>query len=146
MLYGATPFEQSQVQADRLRPVMTLESKIISVRELPAGEPVGYGASFVADKPTRVGVVAMGYADGYPRHAPTGTPVFVDGRPARLIGRVSMDMLTVDLSDLPQTGLGSRVELWGPNVLASEVAMRAETIPYELFCNLRRAERVYLND
>lgn len=146
MLYGATPFEQSQLQASQLRPVMTLESKIISVRELPAGEPVGYGASFVADKPTRVGVVAMGYADGYPRHAPTGTPVFVDGRPTRLIGRVSMDMLTIDLSDLPQSGLGSRVELWGPNVLASDVAMRAETIPYELFCNLRRAERVYLND
>ena len=146
MLYGATPFEQPQAQAARLRPVMTLESKIISVRELPAGEPVGYGASFVADKPTRVGVVAMGYADGYPRHAPTGTPVFVDGRPGRLIGRVSMDMLTVDLSDLPQSGLGSRVELWGANVLASEVAMRAETIPYELFCNLRRAERIYLGD
>ena len=146
MLYGATPFERAQAQAARLRPVMTLESKIIRVRELPAGEPVGYGASFVADKPTRVGVVAMGYADGYPRHAPTGTPVFVDGRPARLIGRVSMDMLTVDLSDLPQSGLGSRVELWGPNVLASDVAMRAETIPYELFCNLRRAERIYLGD
>ncbi|MBF7728707.1 alanine racemase [Pseudomonas sp. N040] len=145
MLYGASPFEQPQAQASRLRPVMTLESKVISVRELPAGEPVGYGAAFVAARPTRVGVVAMGYADGYPRHAPTGTPVFVDGQPARLIGRVSMDMLTVDLSDLPQAGLGSRVELWGPNVLASEVALRAETIPYELFCNLRRAERIYLD-
>ena len=145
MLYGATPFEQRQAQASRLQAVMTLESKVISVRDLPAGEPVGYGASFVAERPTRVGVVAMGYADGYPRHAPTGTPVFIDGQPARLIGRVSMDMLTVDLSDLPQSGLGSRVELWGANVLASEVAMRAETIPYELFCNLRRAERVYLD-
>jgi alanine racemase len=144
MLYGATPFGQEQAQASRLHPVMTLESKIISVRDLPAGEPVGYGAAFVAARPTRVGVVAMGYADGYPRHAPTGTPLAVDGQPACLIGRVSMDMLTVDLSDLPQAGLGSRVELWGPNVLASEVAQRAETIPYELFCNLRRAERVYL--
>jgi alanine racemase len=144
MLYGATPFELPQTQAERLRPVMTLESKVISVRELPAGEPVGYGASFVADKPTRVGVVAMGYADGYPRHAPTGTPVSVDGRPARLIGRVSMDMLTVDLTDLPHSGLGSRVELWGAQVLASDVAMRAETIPYELFCNLRRAPRLYI--
>ena len=145
MLYGATPFEQRQAQANRLQAVMTLESKVISVRDLPAGEPVGYGASFVAERPTRVGVVAMGYADGYPRHAPTGTPVFIDGQPTRLIGRVSMDMLTVDLSDLPQSGLGSRVELWGANVLASEVAMRGETIPYELFCNLRRAERVYLD-
>ncbi len=143
MLYGATPFECPHEQAARLRPVMTLESRIISVRDLPAGEPVGYGASFVAPRPTRVGVVAMGYADGYPRHAPSGTPVSVDGRPARLIGRVSMDMLTVDLSDLPQSGLGSRVELWGPTVPASEVALLAETIPYELFCNLRRAERIY---
>ena len=85
----------------------------------------------------------MGYADGYPRHAPTGTPVLIDGQSARLIGRVSMDMLTVDLSDLPQSGLGSHVELWGPNVLASDVAQQAETIAYELFCNLRRVERVY---
>jgi alanine racemase len=144
MLYGATPFEQAQELAARLRPVMTLESKVISVRELPAGEPVGYGARFVADRPTRVGVVAMGYADGYPRHAPTGTPVMVDGQPTRLIGRVSMDMLTVDLTDLPQAGLGSRVELWGKQVLASDVAMAADSIPYQIFCNLRRVPLLYL--
>ena len=143
MLYGATPFEQAQDAAARLRPVMTLESKIISVRELSVGEPLGYGARFVAERVTRVGVVAMGYADGYPRHAPTGTPVFVDGQPSQLIGRVSMDMLTVDLSDLPGAGLGSRVELWGPNVPASVVATLAETIPYQLFCNLRRVPRLY---
>lgn len=146
MLYGASPFTTAQEQAARLRPVMTLESRIICVRELPAGEPVGYGASFVAPRPTRVGVVAMGYADGYPRHAPSGTPVSIDGQPARLIGRVSMDMLTVDLTDLPQSGLGSRVELWGRQVAASEVALRAETIPYELFCNLRRVARHYSGD
>ena len=144
MLYGATPFEQAQQQAARLQPVMTLESKVISVRELPAGEPVGYGARFIAERPTRVGVVAMGYADGYPRHAPTGTPVMVDGQLARLIGRVSMDMLTVDLSDLPQSGLGSRVELWGKQVLASDVAMAAGSIPYQIFCNLRRVPLLYL--
>ena len=144
MLYGATPFEQAQQQAARLQPVMTLESKIISVRELPAGEPVGYGARFVAERPTRVGVVAMGYADGYPRHAPTGTPVVVDGQLTRLIGRVSMDMLTVDLTDLPQAGLGSRVELWGKQVLASDVAMAAGSIPYQIFCNLRRVPLLYL--
>ena len=144
MLYGATPFEQAQAVAARLQPVMTLESKIISVRELPAGEPVGYGARFVSERPTRVGVVAMGYADGYPRHAPTGTPVAVDGQLTRLIGRVSMDMLTVDLTDLPQAGLGSRVELWGKQVLASDVAARADSIPYQLFCNLRRAPLLYL--
>lgn len=143
MLYGATPFEQPQEQAARLKPVMTLESKIISVRELPAGEPVGYGARFVAERPTRVGVVAMGYADGYPRHAATGTPVLVDGVRTRLIGRVSMDMLTVDLTDLPQAGLGSRVELWGREVLASDVAYGCGSIPYQLFCNLKRVPRLY---
>jgi alanine racemase len=146
MLYGATPFEQAQAVAARLQPVMTLESKIISVRELPAGEPVGYGARFVSERPTRVGVVAMGYADGYPRHAPTGTPVAVDGQLTRLIGRVSMDMLTVDLTDLPHAGLGSRVELWGKQVLASEVAQQAQSIPYQLFCNLRRVPLLYLGD
>ena len=144
MLYGATPFEQAQEQAARLQPVMTLESKVISVRELPTGEPVGYGARFVAERPTRVGVVAMGYADGYPRHAPSGTPVMVDGQLTRLIGRVSMDMLTVDLTDLPQTGLGSHVELWGKQVLASDVAMAAGSIPYQIFCNLRRVPLLYL--
>ncbi|MAB99600.1 MAG: alanine racemase [Pseudomonadaceae bacterium] len=146
MLYGATPFEQPQALASQLQPVMTLESKIISVRELPAGEPVGYAGSFVTERPTRVGVVAMGYADGYPRHAPTGTPVAVDGQLTRLIGRVSMDMITVDLTDLPQAGLGSRVEFWGKQVLASDVASRAGTIPYQIFCNLRRVPLLYSED
>lgn len=143
MLYGATPFDQPHPLANQLQPVMTLESKIISVRELPAGEPVGYGAAFVTPHTVRVGVVAMGYADGYPRQAPTGTPVQVDGQPSQLLGRVSMDMLCVDLTHLPQAGLGSRVELWGKNVLASDVAARAGTIPYQIFCNLRRVPRSY---
>ena len=116
---------------------------MICVRELPAGEPVGYGARFVTPKPMRVGVVAMGYADGYPRHAPTGTPVLVAGQRSRLLGRVSMDMLCVDLTDLPQAGLGSTVELWGKHILASDVAVAAETIPYQIFCNLRRVPRLY---
>ncbi len=146
MLYGASPFAGEQAQAARLKPVMTLESQVIAVRELPAGEPVGYGARFVSSRPTRVGVVAMGYADGYPRHAPSGTPVAVDGARTTLIGRVSMDMLTVDLTDLPQAGLGSRVELWGAQVLASEVAAAADSIPYQLFCNLKRVPRRYSGD
>ncbi|WP_122667226.1 alanine racemase [Pseudomonas viridiflava] len=143
MLYGATPFDRPQAIADQLQPVMTLESKIICVRDLPAGEPVGYGATFITERASRVGVVAMGYADGYPREAPTGTPVLIDGQPSQLLGRVSMDMLCVDLSHLPQAGLGSRVELWGKNVLASDVATRAGTIPYRIFCNLRRVPKVY---
>lgn len=143
MLYGSTPFDRPQTVADRLQPVMTLESKIICVRELPAGEPVGYGATFITERSSRVGVVAMGYADGYPREAPTGTPVLIDGQPSQLLGRVSMDMLCVDLSHLPEAGLGSRVELWGKNILASDVAARAGTIPYRIFCNLRRVPRIY---
>ena len=85
----------------------------------------------------------MGYADGYPRHAPTGTPVSVDGQPGRLVGRVSMDMLCIDLTDLPQAGLGSRVEFWGRQVAASDIAARAGTIPYQVFCNLKRVPRLY---
>ena len=143
MLYGTTPFEEPQAVAARLQPVMTLESKVICVRELPAGEPVGYGAKFITSKPMRIGVVAMGYADGYPRQAPTGTPVLVDGVRSQLLGRVSMDMLCIDLTDVPHAGLGSTVELWGKNILASEVAAQADTIPYHIFCNLKRVPRVY---
>lgn len=143
MLYGTTPFEEPQAVAARLQPVMTLESKVICVRELPAGEPVGYGAKFITSKPMRIGVVAMGYADGYPRQAPTGTPVLVDGVRSQLLGRVSMDMLCIDLTDVPHAGLGSTVELWGKNILASEVAVQADTIPYQIFCNLKRVPRVY---
>ncbi|MCM8739414.1 alanine racemase [Pseudomonas koreensis] len=143
MLYGATPFEEANAVAERLQPVMTLESKVICVRELPAGEPIGYGARFITDKPMRIGVVAMGYADGYPRHAPTGTPVLVAGKRSRILGRVSMDMLCIDLTDVPEAGLGSTVELWGKTILASEVAKWADTIPYQIFCNLRRVPRLY---
>ncbi|AXO90561.1 alanine racemase [Pseudomonas parafulva] len=143
MLYGASPFEVEQAQAARLQPVMTLQSRIISVRELPVGEPVGYGARFTSTRPTRVGVVAMGYADGYPRHAPSGTPVVVAGKRTQLIGRVSMDMLCVDLTEVPEATVGSPVELWGKQVLASDVAQQAGTIPYQIFCNLRRVPLEY---
>lgn len=146
MLYGATPFEVTQAEACRLQPVMSLESKVICVRELPAGEPIGYGAGFITDRPMRVAVVALGYADGYPRVAPTGTPVWVDGQRSRLLGRVSMDMLCIDLTEVPGAGLGSPVELWGKHVLASDVAIQAGTIAYELFCNLRRVPRLYTGE
>ena len=146
MLYGATPFDQPQSVADRLQPVMTLESKVICVRELPAGEPVGYGGAFVTERNMRIGVVAMGYADGYPRQAPTGTPVMIDGHRSQLLGRVSMDKLCVDLTHVPGASLGSRVELWGKKVLASDVATHAGTIPYQIFCNLKRVPRLYSGD
>jgi len=140
LLYGADPMPAAN---NGLRPVMTLDSQVMAVRELAVGEPLGYGARFHAERPTRVGLVAMGYADGYPRSAPDGTPVSVDGQPTRLIGRVSMDMLTVDLTDLPQADLGSRVELWGREVSVNEVAQRAGTIAYELLCNVKRVRFEY---
>ncbi len=147
MLYGADPLLEkdkgSDVSGNLLRPVMQFASAVISLRTIPKGEPVGYGCAFVAERPIRVGVVACGYADGYPRVAPTGTPVAVDGKLTRLIGRVSMDMLTVDLTDLPDANLGSRVELWGDQVQVNEVASRAGTIAYELLCNVKRARFQY---
>jgi alanine racemase len=146
MLYGATPFETEHPVAAQLQPVMTLESSIISVRELPPGEPVGYGARFMTRQPSRVGVVAMGYADGYPRHAPNGAPVMIEGHSSQIVGRVSMDMLTVDLTDLPHLGVGSRVELWGKQVSASHLASLCGSIPYQLFCNLKRVPRHYVGD
>ena len=147
MLYGADPLAgQDKVSGatdNCLRPVMKFESAIISLRTIPKGEPVGYGCTFVAEYPTRVGVVACGYADGYPRLASTGTPVAVDGKLTRLIGRVSMDMLTVDLTDLPEANLGSHVELWGDLVPVNEIAGRVGTIAYELLCNVKRAHFQY---
>ncbi|MEO6102465.1 MAG: alanine racemase [Pseudoxanthomonas sp.] len=145
MLYGANPFALAHPLADGLQPVMTLQSRIISVRELPAGEPIGYGGLFVTAGPTRIGVVAMGYADGYPQNAPSGAPVAIDGRPGQLIGRVSMDMLTVDLTDHPQAGLGSLVELWGRQVRIGELAVQCGASPYQLLSGLKRTPRHYVD-
>ncbi|MFT4257070.1 MAG: alanine racemase C-terminal domain-containing protein, partial [Pseudoxanthomonas sp.] len=103
----------------------------------------GYGARFVAERPTRVGVVAFGYADGYPQMAPNGTPVSIDGHPGKLIGRVSMDMLTVDLTDHPHAGLGSTVQLWGDAPTVSALAAACKVSAYEILCALKRARRVY---
>lgn len=144
MLYGANPFGHAHPLADALLPAMTLESRIISVRELPAGEPIGYGGRFVTAGPTRVGVVAMGYADGYPQNAPDGTTVAIEGRPGRLIGRVSMDMLTVDLTEHPAAGVGSRVELWGRQVRVGELAAQCGASAYQLLSGLKRAPRHYV--
>ncbi|HQS59856.1 MAG: alanine racemase [Gallionellales bacterium 35-53-114] len=136
MLYGSSPFAETSARDLGLRPVMTLSSEIISVRDIQSGETVGYGGLFRADRRMRIGVVACGYADGYPRHAPTGTPVLVNGQRTRTLGRVSMDMLSVDLSALPDADVGSRVVLWGGELPVDEVARSAETISYELLCAL----------
>jgi alanine racemase len=128
-----------------LKPVMSLNAAVIGVQHLQVGDTVGYGSAFVADRPMRIGVVACGYADGYPRHAPTGTPVCIDGIRSKTLGRVSMDMLAVDITDLPHAGRGSEVTLWGlptktstPSLGVSidEVANAAGTVGYELMCAL----------
>jgi alanine racemase len=136
MLYGSSPFPELSAEALDLRPVMTLESELIAVRDIVAGDRVGYGGIFTADAPMRIGVVACGYADGYPRHATTGTPIVVGGRRTRTLGRVSMDKLCVDLTGLPDAAVGTRVTLWGKGLAADEVAAAAGTISYELFCAL----------
>jgi alanine racemase len=136
MLYGCSPFPESVGAELGLAPVMTLASEIIAVRDLDRGDTVGYGGAFTADRKIRIGVVACGYADGYPRHAPSGTPVLVSGQLTRTVGRVSMDMLCVDLSDVPQVGLGARVELWGAGNPVESVAAAAGTVSYELLCAL----------
>jgi alanine racemase len=135
-LYGSSPFADRAAQSLGLRPVMTLRSEVIGVQELATGSAVGYGATFIASSPMRIGIVACGYADGYPRHAPTGTPLLLGGRRSRILGRVSMDMLCIDLTEFPDAGLGSPVELWGEELPIDEVAAAAGTISYELMCAL----------
>lgn len=153
MLYGGSPFAyqangtQTAAALD-LQPVMSLQSAIIGVQTLAPGQRLGYGGTFVADKPCRVGIVACGYADGYPRHAPTGTPLAVAGVATQTLGRVSMDMLACDLSHIPAADIGAPVTLWGAGkggtVDADAVAAAAGTISYELFCALApRVPRYY---
>jgi len=146
MLYGGSPFAEASAASLNLLPAMTLSAELIGTQDLHAGATVGYGRSFAVDKAMRVGVVACGYADGYPRHAPTGTPILVDGVRTRTVGRVSMDMLAVDLSALPAARVGSRVTLWGEGLAADEVATAAGTISYELFCALARRVPVLADD
>lgn len=145
LLYGGSPFgwdagggssAQQSAEALGLQPVMTLQSAILAVQSLTPGERAGYAGLFEARRPSRIGIVALGYADGYPRHAPVGTPVLVEGKRTVSAGRVSMDMIFVDLTDLPEAGIGSRVTLWGEGLSADEVADCAGTVSYELFCAL----------
>lgn len=141
ILYGASPGGRWQdIAGSGLKPVMTLSSEIIGIQTLKAGDAVGYGARYRATGEQRIGVVACGYADGYPRHAPTGTPVWVDGTLTHTVGAISMDMITIDLTSCPQAGIGSQVELWGNNVKIDDVAFASGTVGYELMCAL--AQRV----
>ena len=142
MLYGCSPFAEGIGAESGLRPAMVLETEIIAVRDLTAGESVGYGGAFTAERATRVGIAACGYADGYPRHAPTGTPVLVDGRLTRTLGRVSMDMLCVDLTGIENARVGTHVELWGEGNPVERVAASAGTVGYELLCALAARVRI----
>jgi alanine racemase len=150
--YGGVPdYPEHDAQHWGLQPAMSLRAKVLGVQQLEAGDTVGYGSAFTATGPMRIGTVACGYADGYPRHASTGTPVLVDGMRSRTLGRVSMDMLAVDLSEFPEAGVGSEVTLWGrstagPVLPIDEVAHAAGTIGYELMCALALRVPVRVDD
>jgi alanine racemase len=136
MLYGASPFADKTGEELGLLPVMTLASKLIGIQFVRKGEGVGYGARYIAERDMKIGVVACGYADGYPRHADTGTPILVAGQLTRTLGRVSMDMLNVDLTPVPTAHIGSDVTLWGVGLPVEHVAAAAGTISYELLTAL----------
>lgn len=136
MLYGASPLADKTAAELGLQPVMTLSSKLIATQNIKAGDRVGYGGLFQATRPMRIGIVACGYADGYPRHAPTGTPVLVNGQRTRTIGRISMDMLAVDLSNVKNSEINCPVILWGKGQPVDEIARLADTVSYELLCAL----------
>lgn len=135
-LYGVSPFPARTGSEEGLRPVMTLQTRIIAIKELQRGDAVGYGGEFVCRRPTRAGVAAIGYGDGYPRNVPTGTPVLVRGQRVPLIGRVSMDLISLDLTDCLEAEVADTVTLWGNGLPVEEIARWAGTIPYVLLCNI----------
>jgi alanine racemase len=141
-LYGVSPFPAGTGRELGLRPAMTLRTQVIAVREVRPGETVGYGGTWRASRPTRIAVIAAGYGDGYPRGVGSGTPVLVGGHRAHVVGRVSMDMLTVDVTSLPGVVPGDEVVLWGEGLPVEEIALHAGTIPYELICGV--SQRVHL--
>jgi alanine racemase len=136
MLYGISPFAESTGEELGLKPIMSLHSRLIAVKPIAKGDTVGYGGSWLCEQDTTLGVVAIGYADGYPRYARVGTPVLVNGQRVPLIGRVSMDMITVDLGLKPNAKAGDAVTLWGEGLPVEEIALCANTIPYTLVCGV----------
>ncbi len=142
MLYGISPFADTTAAQQGLQPVMTIKSKLIAVNQFRQGDAIGYGGSWICPQDMPVGVVAFGYGDGYPRHAVSGTPVLVNGQRVALIGRVSMDMITVDLRSQPQAQVGDPAILWGQGLSVEEIASCAATIPYELVCGITQRVRI----
>ncbi|MDA9211317.1 alanine racemase [Methylophilaceae bacterium] len=146
MLYGLSPFENKTPKDLDLIPAMSLTSEIIAVQDIKAGGSVGYGFDFKANKDMKIGVVACGYGDGYPRHAKKGTPVAIDGHLSSLVGRVSMDMLYVDITKIPSADIGSKIELWGEQIFVDSVAQFSGTVGYELICAISASQRVPLRN
>jgi alanine racemase len=146
MLYGASPFLGHRGAQHSLKPVMTLSSQIIAIHELKKGATVGYGGIWTCPEDMRIGVVAIGYGDGYPRHAQNGTPMLVNNRPCPLIGHVSMDMLTVDLRTQPKASIGDGVTLWGPGLPVELVAEHSGTTAYELLTRITQRVRIVTKD
>jgi alanine racemase len=142
MLYGVSPFLDGRAETDGLRPVMTLRTGLVAVQQLKKGDAVGYGGTWVCPEPMPVGVAAIGYGDGYPRHARQGTPVLVNGHRVPLIGRVSMDLITLDLRQQRNARVGDPVVLWGSGLPVEEIAENASTIAYELLCGVTGRVRV----
>jgi alanine racemase len=145
-LYGVSPMAEGRSSDHGLRPVMTFSSSVIAVRKVKKGDQVGYGASWTAPQDTQLAVVAIGYGDGYPRNAPSGTPVLINGKRYPIVGRVSMDMTTVDIGE-DNVQIGDQTTLWGETLAVEEIAALVQTIPYELLCNITsRVELRYVKD
>lgn len=149
MLYGVSPFINSRAEEHNLKPVMTLKSQLVSIKNLKQGDAIGYGGTYLCEKDMLVGIVTIGYGDGYPRHAKTGTPVLVNGKRCSLLGRVSMDMICVDLSGLSEDAeakVNDSVVLWGEGLPIEEIAECSDTIGYELLCGVTsRVEFEYID-
>lgn len=145
-LYGVSPDSHITSRELEICPAMSLEAKIIAIQQVEAGEAVGYGSRWIAQRPSRLAVVACGYADGYPRSMPNGAPTFVEGKIAPIAGAVSMDMLEIDVTDIPEAQVGSTVELWGEHIGVNDLAKLCGTIGYELLCSVKPRVRVLVDD
>ncbi len=144
LLGGISPLPQSHQSHQLLKPVMTLKARIIVVKEVAANEAIGYGNTYIATEPKRIGIVAYGYGDGYPHQASAGAPVMVKNTRSMLLGKVSMDMLAIDLTHIPDAGVGADVILWGAEPSVTEIAKYAKTVPYALLTGVKRVKRTYI--
>jgi alanine racemase len=145
MLYGISPCQQKTASDIGLKPAMTLQCDLIAINQVEVGETIGYGAAYTCESDMRIGIGAIGYGDGYPRHARNGTPVLINNKRASLVGHVSMDMINIDLSDHPEARVGDTVTLWGEGIPIEEVSPWADSIPYELICGVTARVRAIVD-